>query len=91
MITRIEEAIYMRIPIMKILRLPVCAVFVFLFLLAVMAGSASSEGVEVPGTIIIKYIQDKYSPVTFEHTMHADMANSCGECLSPLFVECFNL
>ena len=80
----------MRIPI-KMLRLPVCAVFVFLFLLAVMAGSASSEGVDIPGTIIIKYIENKFGPVTFDHSMHADMADNCGECLSPLFVECFNL
>lgn len=70
----------MRMPIMKMLRFPVCAVFASLFLLAVMAGPASSEGVEMPGTIVIKYIQNNYGPVTFDHAMHAGMADSCGEC-----------
>ena len=70
----------MRISIMKKLRLPFFTVFAFLFLLAVMTGSAGSEGVEMPDIIIIKYIQKEYSPVTFDHTMHADMADSCGEC-----------
>lgn len=45
----------MRISIMKKLRLPFFTVFAFLFLLAVMTGSAGSEGVEMPDIIIIKY------------------------------------
>ena len=70
----------MRTPIMKVLWLPICAVFIFLLLLAVTAGPAGSEGVDIPDTIIIKYIQDKYGPVTFDHMMHHDIAESCGEC-----------
>jgi hypothetical protein len=70
----------MRISIMKNLCLPVVTLFAFLLLLALMAGPASSEGVEMPDTIIIKYIQKEYSPVTFDHAMHADMADSCGVC-----------
>ena len=70
----------MRMPIMEKLRLPVFTVFASLLLLAVIAGLAGSEGVDMPDTIIIKYIQKEYDPVAFDHTMHADMADSCGEC-----------
>lgn len=70
----------MRRFIMKMLWLSICAVIASLLLFSVMNGSASGEEMKTPDTIVIKHIQNKYGPVTFDHMMHVDMAESCGEC-----------
>ena len=45
-----------------------------------LALSGMVEGMEIPGTIVIDHIQKQYSPVTFDHTMHAELAGNCGKC-----------
>ncbi|MBI4685452.1 MAG: cytochrome c3 family protein [Nitrospirae bacterium] len=65
----------------KIPWLLVCTVLASLGLLAVLSMSpARVEGVNMPGTIVIKYIENRFGPVTFNHTMHTSLAESCGIC-----------
>jgi hypothetical protein len=47
---------------------------------AAAASPAKGKGKDMPDTIVIKYLQDQYGPVTFPHAMHAALAGSCGKC-----------
>jgi hypothetical protein len=59
----------------------VCGVIASLGLFMVMAVPlARVEGTNMPGTIIIKYVQKQYAPVTFDHALHTTLAGSCGKC-----------
>ncbi len=60
--------------------LPGYAVVISLMLLMLQGWFGPADGTEMPGTIIIDSLKDKYGPVTFDHTMHAGLAESCGRC-----------
>lgn len=48
---------------------------------AVLTGAtAEVEGAGKPGVVTIKYIQERYGPVTFDHAMHESVAEGCGTC-----------
>ncbi len=65
----------------KTLSLLACAALISLGLFVVLEGTPTRvEGVNMPDTIIIKYIQKQYGPVTFNHAMHTTLAGSCGKC-----------
>jgi hypothetical protein len=70
----------MKISIIKMLWLSVCFALAALALLSVKAYSSGDEGISIPDTIVIDYLKDIYSPVNFDHSMHMDIAESCGEC-----------
>ncbi len=66
---------------MKLLWILACAAFTSTGLFIVTAWlPEKSEGTDMPGTIVIKYIQKRYGQVTFDHAMHVDLAGSCGKC-----------
>lgn len=66
---------------LKKLWLPAWATLVSLGLLTALAGLPEKlEGTDMPGTIVIKHVQDRYGPVTFDHTLHTTLAGSCGKC-----------
>jgi len=70
----------MKRPPVKLL-VSVCAVIASLWLIALLAASpARGAGKAVPDTIVIKYLMNQYGPVTFNHAMHASLANGCGTC-----------
>jgi hypothetical protein len=65
----------------KVLSFAVCVVLASLGMItALVLSPAHVDGYEMPGTIVIKYLQDQYGPVTFDHEMHAAMAGDCGTC-----------
>ena len=65
----------------KMLRLLACTAVVSLALLGGLNGSpATAEGITMPGTIVIKHLEDRYGPVTFNHEMHVGIAGNCGTC-----------
>lgn len=41
---------------------------------------ARVDGKEMPGIIVIKYLENNYRPVKFNHAMHATLAGDCGMC-----------
>ena len=47
--------------------------------LAIMSGPAPGE-VDMPSEITIDYVENKFKPVNFDHEMHLDIAETCGEC-----------
>ncbi len=63
--------------------LPACSILLF-FLLLIMHGLFGQaefvSGAEIPGTIVIDSLSKKYGPVTFDHGMHAGLAEDCGKC-----------
>jgi len=61
-------------------RLPGCIAIAFLAMLILNGAGSTVEGTELPGTIILDQVQKQYSPVTFDHAMHAGLAESCGKC-----------
>jgi hypothetical protein len=61
-------------------RLAACIVIAFLGLLILKVMPGMVEAMEIPGTIVIDHIQKQYSPVTFDHAMHAGLAGNCGKC-----------
>lgn len=73
--------------------------FISLTLFLVIAGlPAMTGGTDIPGTVVIKYIEKQYSPVTFDHARHASLAGSCGRChhehidtRAPMCVKCHSL
>jgi hypothetical protein len=66
---------------MKSAGILVWAVLMSLVLLAVLTGLlASVEGISAPETITINYIQKKYGPVLFDHSMHTTVSEGCGKC-----------
>jgi hypothetical protein len=71
----------MKMNTVKRLGLSAWAALAFLALIAGVAGPpAQAEGKEMPGVIVLKYLQNKYRPVTFNHEVHASIAGSCGTC-----------
>ncbi len=65
----------------KTLLLLVCAILITAGIITVPdVFSARAEGTDAPGVIIIKYLQNRYGPVTFDHSMHVSLAGSCGKC-----------
>ncbi len=71
----------MKMDTMKTLRLSAFAAVASLGLLAVLTGTAGQvDGKEMPGVIVLKYLQNRYRPVTFNHEMHAAIAGNCGTC-----------
>lgn len=61
-------------------RLPVCIGLAFVGMLIMNGGRGMVEGTEMPGVIVLDQVQKKYSPVKFDHAMHAGLAESCGKC-----------
>lgn len=58
-----------------------CAAVVSLCFFAAIGGSpAAVEGTQMPGTIVINYLERMYGPVTFDHALHTGLAGSCGTC-----------
>ena len=54
---------------------------VVLGLVTISAGSPSWGDVKkIPGVIILKDIQNRYGPVTFDHKKHTTLAENCGTC-----------
>jgi len=70
----------MNIKAFKRCGLAACIVIVFFGLLIVKVMPVMVEAMEMPGTIVIDHIQKQYSPVTFDHAMHAGLAENCGKC-----------
>lgn len=35
---------------------------------------------KTPGKVVIKHIQNEYSPVNFDHSAHVSLATGCGQC-----------
>lgn len=71
----------MRISIIKILWFPVLIIVFSTLQLPVTPGTArGGEGATVPDTIIMDDIQKEFGPVTFEHSMHVEIAENCGAC-----------
>lgn len=70
----------MKMYTVEMLRLAACAAVVSVALLAGPIGQAGAEGTRMPGTIVIKHLKNKYRPVTFNHEMHAAIADNCGTC-----------
>lgn len=67
----------------RILKIQFLTVFVALAVLGLAilpALMGSVEGKQMPGTIVIKYLKNKYNPVTFNHEMHTAIAGNCGTC-----------
>lgn len=63
------------------LRLLIAAALTFAGTVVIMTGSpAKVQGVDSPGAITIKHIQDRYGPVVFDHAMHEAIAEGCGTC-----------
>jgi hypothetical protein len=70
----------MKRPLVKFM-VSVCAIMaVFGFAAIVTTVPAHGEGRAMPDTIIIKYLVNQYGPVTFNHAMHAALADGCGKC-----------
>ena len=61
-------------------RLPVCMAMALLAMLIMIGGHGLVAGMEMPGSIILDHIQKQYSPVKFDHAMHAGLAESCSKC-----------
>ena len=61
-------------------RLPIFIAMAFIGMLIVSGASCIVEGIEMPGTIILDHVQKQYSPVKFDHELHAGLAESCGKC-----------
>jgi hypothetical protein len=56
---------------------------IFLAILALglcVAASVSLGAGQMPGTVVLGGISDKYEPVTFDHAMHLNFMESCGQC-----------
>lgn len=70
----------MKMYTVKTLRLLAWTAVASLGLLAGLIGPARAEGIKMPGTIKIKYIQNQYRPVVFDHAMHVSIAEGCGTC-----------
>jgi hypothetical protein len=59
----------------------VCAAITIFWCVALLTTTtARGEGKAMPDTIVIKYLMNQYGPVTFNHAMHASLANGCGTC-----------
>ena len=58
----------------------ICAAIIIAAVLVTQRPSALAVEPAMPGTINIDAIQNKYGPVTFDHAMHAGIAESCAKC-----------
>jgi hypothetical protein len=59
----------------------ICAALVSLVACAVLAGFPPAvDGKQMPGTIVINHLENRYGPVTFDHALHTGLAGSCGKC-----------
>ncbi|MGO9612383.1 MAG: cytochrome c3 family protein [Dissulfurispiraceae bacterium] len=58
-----------------------CTVVAFFWLISALGElSARAEKSDMPGIIVIKDLQKRYGPVSFDHSMHASLAGECGTC-----------
>ena len=60
--------------------LQTCAALIVFAIVIILAPFVLAGGPEIPGTITIDSLQKQYGPVTFDHTMHAGLAENCGKC-----------
>jgi len=62
------------------LLLQACAAVVFAGILVASGFPGRTAGADMPGTITLDSLKNQYSPVTFDHSMHAALAEKCGKC-----------
>lgn len=55
-------------------------VLAFIAATSISGSREAAEGISTPDTIVLKYIQNKYGPVVFNHSMHASLAGNCSKC-----------